>query len=204
MASYKASNKLLCSCNQAWNLKCGSALYTHIYFIWGDCFILILYGLPHGSKEKASVCVCAASKINKSSRWNSYNATYLSDSRRWIPLLCKPVPVQIDGFFLCVCSWVWALMCYNWPSVKISQRRMPYDHTSLRVVYKLWKMLSGAIHFRGRNVWMTEGNRELFYQSTGLKVQFAVFSTIANPLKVLCATCYLASVLSNPSHLSTT
>lgn len=41
----------------------------------------------------------------------------------------------------------------NSPSVKISQRRIPYDHTSLRVVYRLWKMLSGAIHFNGRKVW---------------------------------------------------
>lgn len=44
-------------------------------------------------------------------------------------------------------------MDLNSPSVKISQRRMPYDHTSLRVVYRLWKMLSGAIHFKGRKVY---------------------------------------------------
>lgn len=91
--SYEASNKLVCSCNQTWNLKCGSAC------IWVDCFILVLYDLPEGSKEKVCLCVCAASKINKSSRWNSYNVTYLRDSRRWILLLCKPVPVQKDGFF---------------------------------------------------------------------------------------------------------
>lgn len=33
---------------------------------------------------------------------------------------------------------------------------MPYDHTSLRLVYKLWKILSGAIHFRGRKVWVNK------------------------------------------------
>lgn len=34
---------------------------------------------------------------------------------------------------------------------------MPYDQTSLSVVYRLSKMLSGAIHFTGRNVCGTEG-----------------------------------------------
>lgn len=38
------------------------------------------------------------------------------------------------------------------PSVNISQRRIPKDHTSLRVVYRLLKMLSGAIHFKGKKV----------------------------------------------------
>lgn len=36
------------------------------------------------------------------------------------------------------------------PNEKISQRRTPKDHTSLWLVYTLSKMLSGAIHFKGR------------------------------------------------------
>lgn len=36
------------------------------------------------------------------------------------------------------------------PREKISQRRTPKDHTSLWVVYTRSKMVSGAIHFRGR------------------------------------------------------
>ena len=36
------------------------------------------------------------------------------------------------------------------PREKISQSSTPKDHTSLCVVYTLSKMLSGAIHFRGR------------------------------------------------------
>lgn len=38
------------------------------------------------------------------------------------------------------------------PKENISHSRMPYDQTSLSEVYRLSKMLSGAIHFTGRNV----------------------------------------------------
>lgn len=52
---------------------------------------------------------------------------------------------QIFGAKTLVCS-----LCESVPSEKISQRRTPNDQTSLWLVYTLSKMLSGAIHFRGR------------------------------------------------------
>lgn len=52
------------------------------------------------------------------------------------------------------------------PKENISHSRMPYDHTSLSEVYRLSKMLSGAIHFTGRNVCGAKGqNRSVVFDS---------------------------------------
>lgn len=73
----------------------------------------------------------------------------------------SPLPPFVSIVFMCESD-----VALNSPSVKISQRRIPYDHTSLRVVYKLWKMLSGAIHFNGRKVWRKEQSSKRCQQSS--------------------------------------
>lgn len=118
-----------------WNFKLALVLHAHI--LDNQNHIFIIYRVKEEFKKE-------------SCRWNWKcdldmrldDKTIFCVTHFWFGLVAS-----------CGRTWVCGCVCVDWPSVKISQRRMPYDHTSLRVVYKLWKMLSGAIHFKGRKVW---------------------------------------------------
>lgn len=65
----------------------------------------------------------------------------------------KTSPLLQEFAFLLIWIQMTGLKCdpiLRLPREKISQRRTPKDHTSLWLVYTLSKILSGAIHFRGR------------------------------------------------------
>lgn len=121
------------------------------------------------------------------------------------PTWAIPLFTLTSGFFVCVFVCVCLCLFLDSPRVKISQRRMPYDHTSLKVVYKLWKILSGAIHFRGRKVWMKKNNtihvRKCYfekwdsqqgYNSPDCRVLF--LQSLQIHFQMLFAVCYLATI----------
>lgn len=64
------------------------------------------------------------------------------------------------------CPFVFLFMEYggtkrrDLPKENISQSRTPKDHTSLWMVYTLSKIVSGAIHFKGRRAWGGMGKRQ--------------------------------------------
>ena len=56
----------------------------------------------------------------------------------------------VIDFYLLLCSMDGGTRRRNLPKENISQSRTPKDHTSLWIVYTRSKIVSGAIHFKGR------------------------------------------------------